>query len=83
MQGDITHTKNLTIEKVSRIHFRGGSYISVARENPTKDPRLLENTVASLLRLNVDVAAESYLIARRCMLRMSKYDFDDPLPEEI
>jgi len=54
MRGDIDHTKELTIERVSRIHFRGGSYIGVSRDNPTKDPRNLENTVTSLLRLNID-----------------------------
>jgi 6-phosphofructokinase 1 len=54
MQGEIDKVKPLTIEQVSRIHFRGGSYIGIARENPTKDPKLLENTVTSLLRLNVD-----------------------------
>jgi 6-phosphofructokinase 1 len=54
MDGDITHTKNLTINNVSRIHFRGGSYIGIARANPTKEKKHLENTVTSLLRLNVD-----------------------------
>ncbi len=54
MQGDISHVDNLTIDKVSRIHFRGGSYIGIARDNPTKNPKNLENTVTSLLRLNVD-----------------------------
>lgn len=54
MQGDISHTKELTIQNVSRIHFRGGSYIGISRENPTKDNKLLENAVTSLLRLNVD-----------------------------
>jgi 6-phosphofructokinase 1 len=53
MQGDIDHVMPLSIEAVSRIHFRGGSYLGIARANPTKDPRLLENTVTSLLRLNV------------------------------
>ncbi|MBM3266965.1 MAG: 6-phosphofructokinase [Candidatus Sericytochromatia bacterium] len=53
MQGDIDHVTPLTIENVSRIHFRGGSYIGISRANPTKDPQLLENTVISLLRLNV------------------------------
>ena len=53
MQGDIDHTMPLTIENVSRIHFRGGSHLGIARANPTKDPKLLENTVTSLLRLNV------------------------------
>ena len=54
MEGDISHVKELTIEKVSRIHFRGGSYIGIARNNPTKDKKHLENTITSLLRLNVD-----------------------------
>ncbi len=54
MEGEISHVKELTIENVSRIHFRGGSYIGIARNNPTKDKKHLENTVTSLLRLNVD-----------------------------
>jgi 6-phosphofructokinase 1 len=54
MQGDISHVKLLSIQNVSRIHFRGGSYIGISRANPTKDPKHLENTVTSLLRLNVD-----------------------------
>ena len=54
MEGDISHFKELTIRNVSRIHFRGGSYIGISRANPTLDRKLLENTVTSLLRLNVD-----------------------------
>ena len=54
MQGDISHTRMLSIQNVSRIHFRGGSYIGISRSNPTKDPKHLENSVTSLLRLNVD-----------------------------
>lgn len=54
MEGDITRVKELTIHNVSRIHFRGGSYIGISRANPTKDKKHLENTVTSLLRLNVD-----------------------------
>jgi len=38
---------------VSRIHFRGGSYIGISRANPTKDPAHLDNAVLALLRLNV------------------------------
>jgi 6-phosphofructokinase len=53
MRGDIDHVMPLTIDAVSRIHFRGGSYIGIARANPTSDPALLENVVISLLRLNV------------------------------
>jgi len=54
MQGDISHVRELNIQNVSRIHFRGGSYIGISRSNPTKDPKHLENAVTSLLRLNVD-----------------------------
>jgi 6-phosphofructokinase 1 len=53
MEGQVDKVKDLTIEKVSRIHFRGGSYIGISRANPTKNPKLLENTVTSLLRMNV------------------------------
>jgi ATP-dependent phosphofructokinase / diphosphate-dependent phosphofructokinase len=53
MQGNLDHITPLTIEEVSRIHFRGGSYIGISRANPTQDPQHLENTVISLLRLNV------------------------------
>jgi 6-phosphofructokinase len=53
MQGDIDHVMPLTIAGVSRIHFRGGSHIGIARANPSKNPQHLENVVLSLLRLNV------------------------------
>ncbi len=53
MQGNIEHVTPLNIENVSRIHFRGGSFIGISRANPTQDPLNLENTVISLLRLNV------------------------------
>ena len=53
MKGDIDHVTPLTIDEVSRIHFRGGSHIGISRANPTTRPESLENTVTSLLRLNV------------------------------
>jgi ATP-dependent phosphofructokinase / diphosphate-dependent phosphofructokinase len=55
MHGDVDHVKLLSIEEVSRIHFRGGSHIGISRANPTLDPQHLENTVISLLRLNVSM----------------------------
>ena len=55
MHGNIDHVRRLTIGDVSRIHFRGGSYIGIARANPTKNPQHLENTILSLLRLNVSM----------------------------
>ena len=53
MQGDIDHVTPLTIDAVSRIHFRGGSHIGISRANPTGTPAHLEQVVLSLLRLNV------------------------------
>jgi 6-phosphofructokinase 1 len=53
MHGDIEHVMPLTIDVVSRIHFRGGSHIGISRANPTADPKYLENVVISLLRLDV------------------------------
>src|SRR5262249_24638710 len=38
MQGNIEHITPLTIDTVSRIHFRGGSHIGISRANPTSDP---------------------------------------------
>src|SRR5499426_434378 len=53
MRGDIDHVTPLTIDVVSRIHFRGGSYIGISRANPTSDPKRLDNVIQALLRLNV------------------------------
>src|SRR5256884_357611 len=53
MQGDIDHVTPLDIGEVSRIHFRGGSYIGISRANPTQNPAHLDNAVLALLRLNV------------------------------
>jgi 6-phosphofructokinase len=53
MQGDIDHVLPLGIEDVSRIHFRGGSYIGISRANPTAHAEHIENALLSLLRLGV------------------------------
>jgi 6-phosphofructokinase len=53
MQGDSTHVRPLTMDGVSRIHFRGGSHIGISRANPTTSPEHLEKTVRALLALNV------------------------------
>ncbi len=55
MQGNVEHVIPLDIDQVSRIHFRGGSHIGISRANPTLNPDHLENTVISLLRLNVSM----------------------------
>ncbi len=53
MRGDIEHARRLSIDAVSRMHFRGGSHIGISRANPTRDPQLLENCVSSLVRLGI------------------------------
>jgi 6-phosphofructokinase 1 len=54
MKGDIDHARPLGIDDVSRIHFRGGSYLGISRANPTKSQHTLEECVLALLRLEVD-----------------------------
>jgi len=53
MPGDIDRVTPLTIDAVSRIHFRGGSLLGIARSNPTASPEHLENTINSLQKLGV------------------------------
>ncbi len=53
MQGDTSHVRPLTIEGVSRIHFRGGSHLGISRANPTRDLRDLDHVVVGLLQLGV------------------------------
>ena len=67
MHGNIEHVQPLTIEAVSRIHFRGGSFIGISRANPTKDPscsrtrssRCCGSNVAQLITIGGDDTAFS------------------------
>jgi ATP-dependent phosphofructokinase / diphosphate-dependent phosphofructokinase len=54
MRGDTSQIEPLTIEKVSRIHFRGGSFIGIARDNPTKKKEDLDRVISTLKELGVD-----------------------------
>jgi 6-phosphofructokinase 1 len=98
MQGDVEHVMPLGIQEVSRIHFRGGSYIGISRANPTTDPALLENTLVSLLRLNVtdlitiggdDTAYSAMRLAKQAAGRIrvvhvpKTIDNDLPLPPDV
>src|SRR5436190_14885922 len=78
MQGDSEHVMPLSIDTVSRIHFRGGSYLGIARANPTKDPQLLENTVNALdrksTRLNSSHTVISYAVF--CLKKKKKQKTD-------
>jgi 6-phosphofructokinase len=53
MHGTTEGARPLTIEEVSRIHFRGGSVLGTSRANPTTDTRYLDTTVSTLRRLGV------------------------------
>jgi 6-phosphofructokinase len=53
-KGDTAHVLPLTIDVVSRIHFQGGSILRTARDNPTKDPKKMENVLGSLKKLGVN-----------------------------
>lgn len=54
MEGRTDCTEPLTIDRVSRVHFRGGSIIGISRANPTKRPELLETCVRTLDAIGVD-----------------------------
>lgn len=45
----------LTMSRVSRLHFRGGSLLGISRANPTKDPKLLQAVRDSLAKLGVSM----------------------------
>jgi 6-phosphofructokinase 1 len=98
MQGNLEHARPLTIDYVSRIHFRGGSHIGISRANPTTDPRLLENAVTSLQALGVeqvitiggdDTAYSAYMLERKAAGRLrivhvpKSIDNDLDLPPNI
>jgi len=53
MQGDVSKVTPLTIEQVSRLHFRGGSILKTARANPTKNSAHLAQSLKSLEQLGV------------------------------
>jgi 6-phosphofructokinase 1 len=53
MEGNATHVQPLDIQAVSRIHFRGGSFLGISRANPTKDPMYLDAVLMSLRRLGI------------------------------
>ena len=54
MKGDASHSFELRIAQVSRIHLLGGSILQTSRANPTKKPEDLARVVATLEQLGVD-----------------------------
>ena len=53
MEGSTAHAHPLTLEEVSRIHFRGGSHLGTSRANPTKKPEHLDRVLSTLASLGV------------------------------
>jgi len=53
IQGNTSHVHPLSIEEVSRLHFRGGSLLGTSRANPTKKAEHLDHVVSALSRLGV------------------------------
>ena len=53
MEGGTGTVLPLSIEEVSRIHFRGGSHLRTSRANPTKKAEHLQHVLSALDRLNV------------------------------
>lgn len=53
MEGTTSQIRPLSIEDVSRIHFRGGSFLGTSRANPTKTVAQLDNVLFALSSLGV------------------------------
>ncbi|MEK6585496.1 MAG: diphosphate--fructose-6-phosphate 1-phosphotransferase, partial [Nitrospirota bacterium] len=53
MEGGTGQVRPLSIEDVSRIHFRGGSYLGTSRANPTKSVEHLDNVLFGLSSLGI------------------------------
>lgn len=53
-KGSGAHVEPLTIDKVSRIHYRGGSILRTSRVNPVNDPAMMKNVVGVLTELEID-----------------------------
>jgi 6-phosphofructokinase 1 len=53
MEGSTSHVRPLSIEEVSRIHYRGGSCLATSRANPTKKPDSLSIVLSSLMSLGI------------------------------
>lgn len=53
-KGSSAHVERMTIDRVSRIHYRGGSVLRTSRVNPTKNPEAMRHVVRVLTELEVD-----------------------------
>jgi 6-phosphofructokinase 1 len=79
MEGSTGNVRPLSIEELSRIHFRGGSYLGTSRANPTTKTEHLDRILSSLTSLGVsrlitiggdDTAFSSLKLAERAAGRV-------------
>lgn len=79
MEGSTGNVRPLSIEEISRIHFRGGSYLGTSRANPTTKTEHLDRVLSSLTSLGVsrlitiggdDTAFSSLKLAERAAGRV-------------
>lgn len=93
---DPSCARQLSIDDVSRIHFRGGSVLGTARENPTKSDEAMQAVIDTLNGLGVthlvtiggdDTAKSSSEVALRSNIHTvhvpKTIDNDLPLPPHI
>lgn len=93
---DPSCARQLSIDDVSRIHFRGGSMLGTARENPTKSDEAMQAVIDTLNGLGVthlvtiggdDTAKSSSEVAARSDIHTvhvpKTIDNDLPLPDHI
>lgn len=52
-KGSKDKVRALTIDDVTRIHSAGGSILRTSRENPTKDPKKMQNVLTALNELGI------------------------------
>jgi ATP-dependent phosphofructokinase / diphosphate-dependent phosphofructokinase len=98
MAKDASHVVRLSIEDTSRIHFRGGSCIGIARDNPTKRPEHMNAVLDCLERIGVgmlitiggdDTAFTAYKLAQAAEGRLrvvhvpKTIDNDLDLPPDV
>jgi ATP-dependent phosphofructokinase / diphosphate-dependent phosphofructokinase len=76
MEGDTSKVVPLDIASTSRIHFRGGSHIGIARGGPAGSPEKLARTLESLRALDVSmlitIGGDGSAFVAHCLEQASK-----------
>ena len=71
MEGDSSCGVPLTIDHVSRIHFRGGSALGTSRANPTRDEQAMKTTIDTLRQQGVTmlltIGGDDTAYSARCL----------------